>query len=150
MDISDKQILNIIQGKLPVSADPYGDIGRKVGLDGDEVLARLKRLKEEKVIRKIGPFFDARKLGHRSTLCAIDVPEDSIDEVADMISAYAEVTHNYLREGHPNIWFTLIAESDEAIECILEEMSQKSGIRPIHNLPARKVFKIKVDLKLGK
>ena len=80
----------------------------------------------------------------------MDVPEDRIDEVADMISSYSEVTHNYLREGHPNIWFTLIAESDEAIRDILEEMSQKSGIQPIHNLPARKMFKIKVDLKLEK
>ena len=150
MDTADKEILNIIQGEFPVSADPYGDIGQQVGLDGEEILARLKRLKQEKIIRKVGPFFDARKLGHRSTLCAIDVPEDCINKVADMISAYAEVTHNYLREGHPNIWFTLIAESDEAIEGILEEMSQKSGIRPIHNLPARKMFKIKVDLKLEK
>lgn len=150
MDAVDEGILNIIQGEFPVSADPYGDIGKKVGIEGDEVLHRVKKLKGERVIRKVGPFFDAKKLGHRSTLCAIDVPKDSIDEVADMISAYAEVTHNYLREGHPNIWFTLIAASNEAIEDILEEMSQKSGIRPIHNLPARRMFKIKVDLKLGK
>jgi len=150
MDAADKGILNIIQGEFPVSADPYGDIGQQLGLDGAEVLARVRRLKHEKIIRKVGPFFDARKMGHRSTLCAIDVPEESIDEVADMISAYSEVTHNYLREGHPNIWFTLIAASDEAIEGILEEMSRKSGIRPIRNLPARRMFKIKVDLKLGK
>jgi len=150
MDAADKGILNIIQGEFPVSADPYGDIGQQLGLDGGEVLARVRRLKHEKIIRKVGPFFDARKMGHRSTLCAIDVPEDRIDEVADMISRYSEVTHNYLREGHPNIWFTLIAASDEAIEGILEEMSQKSGIRPIRNLPARRMFKIKVDLKLGK
>ncbi len=148
MDSKDKEILNIIQGNFPVSLDPYGDVGREVGISGEEVLRRVKSLKDKKIIRKVGPFFDARKMDHRSTLCAVDVPEARIDEVADIISGYAEVTHNYLREGHPNVWFTVIAENEQGIERILAEISEKGGVGPIHNLPARRMFKIKVDLKL--
>lgn len=148
MDSIDKAILNEIQGNFPVSADPYGDVGRIVGVSAEEVLSRVKNLKENKIIRKVGPFFDAKKMGHRSTLCAVDVPDDKLQETADIISSYVEVTHNYLREGSPNVWFTLIAENEEEIERILGEISEKAGVGPIRNLPARRMFKIKVDLKL--
>ena len=148
MDNIDKEILNRIQGDFPVSIDPYGDIGREIGIDGDEVLKRVLKLKETKIIRKVGPFFDAKKMGHRSTLCAVDVPKDRIDEVAGIISGYVEVTHNYLREGRPNIWFTLIAESNDEIQRILSEIAKKGSVGPIRNLPARRMLKIKVDLKM--
>jgi len=59
------------------------------------------------------------------------------------------VTHNYYRAGHPNLWFTVIAESKERIEEILSGISRKSSINPIHNLNAKKMFKVKVDLKVG-
>lgn len=150
MDAIDREILNRIQGDFPVSADPYGDIGKGVGISGAEALARVRKLKDEGVIRKVGPFFDAKKMGHRSTLCAVDVPEEKIEETAEVISSYVEVTHNYLREGHPNIWFTVIAENEGEIERILSEISGKASVGPIHNLPARRMFKIKVDLKLTK
>lgn len=148
MDEIDRAILNRIQGDFPVSRDPYGDIGEELGIGGEDVLSRVRRLKEEGVIRKVGPFFDARKLGHRSTLCAVDVPEERIEEVAEVISGYVEVTHNYQREDHPNLWFTVIAESEAEIKRILQEISERTGVSPIRNLPARRMFKIKVDLKL--
>ena len=150
MDSVDKAILNRIQGEFPISEDPYGDIGGAVGVSSTEVLSRVKRLKGEGIIRKVGPFFDAKKMGHKSTLCAVDVPEEKIEETAHIISAYVEVTHNYLRLGHPNIWFTLIARDADEIERILAEISEKAGVGPIRNLPAKRMFKIKVDLKLEK
>ncbi|MDH3974957.1 MAG: AsnC family transcriptional regulator [Deltaproteobacteria bacterium] len=148
MDSVDKAILNEVQGNFPVSSDPYGDVGKKLGISGEEVLTRVKALKQNKIIRKVGPFFDAKKMGHRSTLCAVHVPEEKLRETADIISSYVEVTHNYLREGSPNVWFTLIAENEGEIERILSEISDKAGVGPIRNLPARRMFKIKVDLKL--
>jgi len=148
MDSVDKAILNEIQGEFPLSADPYGDVAKKVGASAEEVLARVKKLKKDGIIRKVGPFFDAKKMGHRSTLCAVDVSEDKLQETAHIISSYVEVTHNYLREGSPNVWFTVIAENEHEIERILTEISGKAGVGPIRNLPARRMFKIKVDLKL--
>ena len=148
MDNVDKEILNRIQGEFPICEDPYGEIGAEVGITADDVLGRVKRLREEGIIRKVGPFFDAKRMGHKSTLCAVDVPEEKIEETAGIISGYVEVTHNYLRLGHPNIWFTLIARDEAEIERILAEISERAGVGPIRNLPARKMFKIKVDLKL--
>lgn len=149
LDGIDKDLLNRIQGDFPISADPYADIGRELGISGDEALSRVRKLIEAGVLRKVGPFFDARKMGYTSTLCAMDVPEEKFDSVASIVSAYPQVTHNYLRAGHPNLWFTVIAESKERIEEILSDISRRSSISPIHNLNAKKMFKVKVDLKVG-
>jgi len=58
------------------------------------------------------------------------------------------VTHNYLRNHAYNIWFTFIAQDMAYIDDALEEISEKTGIREILNLPAVKTFKIKVDFEV--
>lgn len=148
LDDLDRRILNRIQGDFPISADPYGEIGESAGCSGAEALARVTSLVQKGVIRKVGPFFDAKKMGYGSTLCAVNVPADKMDEAVGVINSYPHVTHNYLRGGEPNVWFTVIAESREAIKNILAEISSRASVGPIHNLPAKKMFKIKVDLKV--
>lgn len=149
LDRTDKDILNRIQGEFPISSDPYGEIGAAIGISGPEVLERVKRLLENGVIRKVGPFFDAKKMGYRSTLCAVHIPEGRLEPAASVINSYPQVTHNYLREGTPNVWFTVIAESHEAIARILDEIKNKGEVGPIRNLPALRMFKVKVDLKIN-
>ena len=83
-----------------------------------------------------------------STLCAAKVPEDKIEQFVNVVNRYPGVTHNYLRNGRYNIWFTFIAESMEHINNALEEISRETGIKDIINLPAVKMFKIKVDFEL--
>lgn len=149
IDGLDALILNQMQGDFPVSENPYADIGAALGVSGQEVLQRVRGLVERGVVRKVGPFFDARKMQYTSTLCALHVPEERLDEVAAVISAYPEVTHNYHRAGEPNLWFTVIAESKAAIQKIIEEIEEKGFVGPVRDLPAKKMFKVKVDLKVG-
>lgn len=148
LDSIDKEILNRIQGEFPISTDPYGDIGREVGLSGEEAQKRVVSLIDRGVVRKVGPFFDAKKMGYKSTLCAVNVPVERLKFAASVINSYPHVTHNYLREGNPNVWFTVIADSNESIERVLRDISERAMIGPIRNLPAKKMFKVKVDLKL--
>lgn len=149
MDTLDSAILNRIQGDFPVSADPYADIGRALGITAEEALSRVRRLVASGVIRKVGPFFDAKKMQYSSTLCSVNVPAERLEEVASIINGYQEVTHNYLRAGEPNVWFTVIAESREEIKRIIDEIEKRGNVGPVNNLPAKKMFKVKVDLKVG-
>lgn len=148
MDHIDREILNIIQSDFPISPEPYSEIGHKVGISGEEALNRVRRLVREGVIRKVGPFFDASKMGHKSTLCSVQVPDEKVSLLADIIAGYPEITHNYLREGIPNLWFTVIAPTEQRISEILLDISDKGGVGPIYNLPAKRMFKVKVDLKV--
>ena len=119
-----------------------------MGLSENDVIKRLARLKENKIIRRIGGNFVPEKLGFVSTLCAAKVEENKIDLFASIVNQYNGVTHNYKRDSKFNIWFTFIAPSMEEIEENLEKISQKTGIKDIINLPATKVYKIKAHFDL--
>ena len=144
MDRLDRKILNRIQNRFPLISEPYQELAKELGLSKEEILERIVGLKEDGTIRRIGAIFDSKRLGFKSTLIAIKVPKERVDEVVEIINSYIGVTHNYLREHEYNIWFTLIAETEERIKEIINEISSKTGIDDILNLPAKNVFKLKV------
>ena len=148
LDDIDKTILNRIQSDFPITPRPYLTIANDLELSHDEVLARLNRLKEKGIIRRVGGNFVPGKLGFVSTLCAAKVPEDKISDFAETVNRYPGVTHNYQRDNEFNIWFTFIAPSAEEIESNLEKISGETGITGILNLPATKVFKVKAHFDL--
>jgi DNA-binding Lrp family transcriptional regulator len=149
IDGLDSLVLSRIQGDFPISEDPYGDIGLALGVSAQEVLFRVRRLVENGVVRKVGPFFNPMKMGHFSTLCALDVPDEKVEKVASLISSYPEVTSNYLRSGTPNLWFTVFAGSTAAIGKLTGEIEEKGAVRPVRNLPAIRMFKVRLGLKAG-
>jgi DNA-binding Lrp family transcriptional regulator len=148
MDDTDRAILNRIQSDFPLTSRPYAAIGDEFGLSEKEVLERLTRLKAGGIIRRIGGNFVPDKLGFVSTLCAATVPEDQVAAFSAVVNAYPGVTHNYQRDNHVNIWFTFIAPSMDEITTNLSEISRKTGITGILNLPATRVFKIKAHFDL--
>lgn len=148
MDASDKQILDIIQSGFPLSPRPYAVVGEQVGLTEAEVLARVRRLKDEGVIRRMGANFGSRQLGWKSTLCGAEVPEDKLERFVAEVNKHSGVTHNYLRAHKFNVWFALIAPTSEAVEAILADITANTGVE-IMNLPASTLFKIKVDFQMG-
>jgi DNA-binding Lrp family transcriptional regulator len=144
LDDLDKAILNEIQSHFPIASRPYKEVGRRVGASEEEVLRRVKDMYDSGVIRRIGANFTSRKLGYTSTLCAAAVPPEKLEQFAQVVNRYPGVTHNYLRRHHYNVWFTLIAESEDRLNQILAEISRASGVEVL-SLPAYEVFKIKVD-----
>jgi siroheme decarboxylase len=148
LDDLDKRVLTEIQAGFPLEPKPYCALAERLGTDELDVLASAEKLRDEKVIRRIGAIFDSHRLGYRSTLCAIAAPQDRVDSVAALISAYPNVTHNYLREDRYSVWFTLIAPSEARIHEILDEIAAATGISDILDLPAIRLFKIRVDFDL--
>jgi DNA-binding Lrp family transcriptional regulator len=145
MDPKDRLILNAIQRNFPVTHRPFLALGRKLGMREKEVLERVRKLKAAGVIRRIGASFSAGAVGFRSTLCAAKVPPQKVQDFVAVVNSYPGVTHNYEREGDYNIWFTLIVPSRRRMEEILTEISRRTGVKKILNLPATKTIKIAVD-----
>jgi DNA-binding Lrp family transcriptional regulator len=145
--LTDRQsrALSLIQSGFPICPRPFARIGDAVKVSEDSAFSLIQGLRDQRIIRRVGASFDSYLVGYRSTLCAIAVPKERVEEVAGFISSYANVTHNYLRENRYNIWFTLIAPTDARIKEILQEIADHSGIDDILNLPAIRLFKIRVD-----
>lgn len=148
MDRLDREILNEIQSDFPIVERPFLELANRIDATEDDVLSRIRVLKEKGIIRRIGGNFQSRKLNFTSTLCAAKVPEDKIERFVEVVNRYSGVTHNYLRTHEYNIWFTFIAQDMETIEEALREISEVTGVTGILNLPATRVFKIKVDFEV--
>jgi DNA-binding Lrp family transcriptional regulator len=148
VDEADRKILNAIQSEFPIRERPYEELGRQVGLSEEDVLKRVKRLRELGIIRRIGGNFHSSKLDFTSTLCAAKVPEEKLERFVEVVNRYPGVTHNYLRNHEFNVWFTFIAPSSELIEHSLREISELTEVKEVYSLPAVKMFKIKVDFEV--
>lgn len=145
---TDKAILNMIQLDFPIDARPFRVLAEKLDLSEEELIRRIQTMKDSQLIRRIGGNFSPDRLGYYSTLCTAQVPENKIDLFTRTVNAYPGVTHNYMRDHDFNIWFTFIAPSRSQIADSLEEISLQTGVSPILNLPATRVFKISANFKL--
>jgi siroheme decarboxylase len=147
LDEIDKNLLNTIQLDFPLDINPFKILADKIGITEQEVIDRISRLQNEGAIRRIGPIISSRKTGRVGTLVALKASEDKIDNVAELINSYTEVSHNYLRPANYNIWFTLSASSQERLDEILEEIERKAKC-PMINLPTTHLFKIGVNFRI--
>ena len=152
LDDTDKKILQLLQEEFPLVEQPWEALSSKLKLPETELFARIKHLCLEGVIQKIGPIVDSSKVGYTiATLVALRVPDDKVDKVAAVINQYGNISHNYEREHEYNVWFTIVAQSQEELTRILNEIIQKTGLRQndVLNLPTAQRFKIKVNFQLA-
>ena len=148
IDTLDARVLDMVQSGFPVCERPFAKLAGELEIDEDEILERVRKLKESGIIRRFGAVFDSRKLGYVSTLVGVKIPDqDDIPAVAAMVNDYAEVTHNYQRLDEYNLWFTLIAAGQERIEEIIAIIGNMPQVAEIRNLPALRLFKIKANFK---
>ncbi|MCL2135431.1 MAG: AsnC family transcriptional regulator [Candidatus Bathyarchaeota archaeon] len=158
LDDVDKCLLQLLQENFPIVECPWRELSEKLGVSEQQVLSRVENLFASGVIRKIGSIVDLAKIGYTSTtLVALRVSDDKIDDVALIINEYScnvdgggvvgNVSHNYEREHEYNVWFTLTAKSEQELSCMLNEILQKTGLSQsdVLNLPTVKRFKINVN-----
>ena len=147
LDEADRSILSLIQSGFPLQSRPYAAIGQAVGLPEEVCQERVRAMRKRGLIRRIGANFQSKKLGWHSTLCAAKVPLDKLDLFTRLVNQQPGVTHNYLRDNVYNVWFTCIASSEESVSQVLREITAASGVEVL-NLPAKRMYKIKVDFQL--
>ncbi len=138
-----KRLCNVLQEDLPICWKPFDDLARYLGTDEKTLLREIQRLKEQGIIRRISAFINYRSLGMVSTLVAAHVPTDSLHPVAEAVNALENVSHNYLRQHHYNMWFTLQASNVQEIDLTLSGLSGRFEI-DFHSLQVERFFKLEV------
>jgi siroheme decarboxylase len=149
-DATDLRILDALQDDIPLVYRPFAAIALRLGISGQVLLDRLKRLQDEGIVRGISPILESRHMGlSAATLIALHVPGERIHEIAAIISSYPEVSHNFRREHYYTLWFTLSGKNEEGIRSVLTEIQRRTGIpdTDILNLPT--VRKLKVDVRFS-
>jgi heme b synthase len=149
LDPLDEKILAAIQADFPLVERPFEALAARLGVGAEELIARVRRMRSEGFIRRLGAVFDTRRLGYVSTLVAARIPPERLAEVAAAVSEVPAVTHNYGRRHSYNLWFTLTAESEAEIERILADLRARTGIVEFHSLPAMAMYKIQATFRAG-
>jgi DNA-binding Lrp family transcriptional regulator len=149
MDQLDQELLNLLQAGLEFVPQPFLVIAEKLGIEHEEVLERTRLLKGDS-IRQLSAIFDTRTLGYTSSLVAVKVPEDRLDQAAQVINQHPGVTHNYKRNHDYNLWFTIAIppNSKLGLEKTVDLLGRLAGVEVIRLMPTLKLYKIGVQLDM--
>ncbi len=139
MDALDRRIINGLQGGFPVSAQPFAEAAKALGTEESILIARIQHMLEEGTLSRFGPLYNIEKAGGSYTLCAMAVPENEVDRIAEIVNACPEVAHNYERDHHYNLWFVIATETPEQIEEVIHDIEEKTSLA-VMNLPKQQEF----------
>src|SRR5215204_526793 len=150
LDDTDRQLLNLMQGKFPLDTRPFKAVADLAGLEEAQVLERVQYLLDKRIIREITPIFDTRAFGYSSMLVAAKVDAAFPHRAAQFINTHPGVTHNYLRDHDFNLWFTIAVEPDSrlGLDGTLDVIQRETGAESIRQLPTLRLFKIRMDLEM--
>jgi DNA-binding Lrp family transcriptional regulator len=150
LDDVDRKLLNLMQGSFPIARRPYRHVAELGGMQEAEVMSRVQRLLDKRIIRQVTPIFDTRALGYSSMLVAAKVDPQHPHRAAQVINEHPGVSHNYLRNHEFNLWFTIATEPDSTLglEGTLEVLAKEAGAESVRQLPTLKLFKIRMDLEM--
>lgn len=145
--MNDAELLTLLQTDIPVVERPFAALG----FPEADVIARIRQLKADKIIRQISAIFDTRSLGYASSLVAARIDPARVDEAAAIISQHPGVSHNYLRDHTFNLWYTIAVSplSKLGLEKTVEILHRESGAESTRLLPTLKLFKIGIKFDFG-
>jgi siroheme decarboxylase len=152
LDEADKRLMNLLQSSFPLDPEPFALVASEAEMDLDDVLARTRRLLDERIIREITPIFDTRALGYESMLVAAKVDAENPQRAAQAVNAHPGVSHNYLRTHEFNLWFTIATppDSELGLAGTLDVLMGETGAESMRQLPTLTLFKINMNLEMEK
>lgn len=128
LDDTDRAIVNALQGGFPLEPEAFAVAAAPLGLDADQLIARVQRLLDGGALSRFGPLWNVEGLNGAVCLCALAAPAERFDEVAKIVNAHPEVAHNYAREHRLNMWFVISAERPERIAEVARAIERETGL----------------------
>ena len=141
-----RRLLNEFQRDFPLEQRPFAAIATRLGVSEQDVIDNLYALERQGLLSRVGPVFRPCAVGV-STLAAMAVPTERLEEVARLVNAYPEVNHNYEREHEYNLWFVLTASHAKRLAAVLEEIGRRSGLE-VMDLPLEHPYHIDLGFPL--
>lgn len=127
MEALDRSLLNDFQRDFPLTPRPFASIAARLGVAEEAVLDAFRQLQHDGKVSRLGAVVRTGAVG-ASTLAAMAVPQIRLESVADLVSAYPEVNHNYERAHRINLWFVVTADSRARVSQVLAEIEAETGL----------------------
>ena len=169
MTALEQHILDVIQDAFPLEERPYQVLANMLNAQGrvgelprestteQQVFDVVENLRKSGVIRRLGGIYDSHKLGFISRLCAGKVPtiatgasdDSALEKFAAEVNEIHAITHNYVRSHEYNVWFTVIAQSEDEIRAVVDSLCSVTDLHDVHVLSVTKKFKIDTVMTRG-
>ncbi len=146
----EEKVLNRLQRDIPLTPRLFDIPAAEAGVSPEDLLSAVRSLRERGVVRNISAVLDAGRLGYQTSLVALEVREEDVDEAAGIINAHPGVSHNYLRDHRYNIWFTLAVEGGDSLDSTAAFIAARCRARDYLLLRNRRLFKIGLRLPVGR
>jgi DNA-binding Lrp family transcriptional regulator len=105
IDAIDRKIIEATQAGLPLTQRPYHDVAGKLGLEPEEVMARLRRMLKAGIVRRVGVVPNHYALGLKFNGMSVwDVDDQQIGVLGPAVGALEFVTHCYRRPRILPVW----------------------------------------------
>jgi len=140
------ELARAVQAGVPLIPRPFAAIAEQVGMDEAHARATLKRWQDDEILREISAVLEGSAFGWESALVAGRVPADRIEEVAAIVGAHPNVTHNYERNHAFNLWFTLSVPPRMGLANTLRMLEEEADVERFWALPRTRTFKIAVRM----
>jgi DNA-binding Lrp family transcriptional regulator len=145
LDAVDRQIIAKMQGDFPLCERPYSAVAEVLGIPEGDLLSRLQRLLDTRVLTRFGPMLQVERMGGAFVLAALAVPEARYDAVASQVNALPQVAHNYRREHTFNMWFVLATETPEGIAEAIVRIEGDTGLK-VRAFPKEREYFVEMKL----
>lgn len=134
-DLTDIEIdlIRALQENIPLVSKPFEVIGEKVGLSGDEVLAKLLTWNKSGTIRRYGAAVRHYKMGYVANGMSVwNVAPEDLERIAGYFVKRSEVSHCYERERIPGFSYNLFAmvhgRTKDEVNAVVAEMAENAAI----------------------
>jgi len=140
------RLLDGWQKDFPLDPAPYARIASGLGVSEHSLLGMLLELSQAGILSRVGAVVAPNTVG-ASTLGAIAVPPERLEEVARQVNDEAGVNHNYERENRFNLWFVATGRDRQALDGAITRISQRTGLEVL-DLPLRTAYHIDLGFPL--
>jgi len=145
-DELDKVLICEIQGDIPISADPYGDIAQKIGYQKQDVLNRLKYYAEQGYVKRVSAVLHHRYSGFSvNGMFASKVDSEKVEVIGKKLAQLPQVTHCYERRTYNewpyNLYAMIHGTTKIEVEQIVKNFSKEMGIKDYNILYSINEFK---------
>jgi DNA-binding Lrp family transcriptional regulator len=105
IDETDRRLIRATQGGLPLSVEPYAEVAEALDLTPEEVVARLRRMLSDGIVRRVGAVPNHYALGYRANGMSVwDVLDTRVEERGRQIGDLPFVSHCYRRPRRLPDW----------------------------------------------
>lgn len=133
MDQINQKLIKVLQGNLPFEENPYEAMGKIIGISEEEVIERLRAMKDSKRLKKIRAVLRHQKSGYNNNAMVVFKTDATITEKIGMeLAASPLVSHCYERQSYEkwpyNVYAMVHSRREQEIETFVESIVTKYEI----------------------